>query len=115
MDLSHPSSTTKPEAQTLVVTTEVLQTEQYLVENPEHAEYLRKANRRGFSLLNIRRAATRWGLVALLGIVSVGFVANLGAITGRAEYDGIHLGRAFQSLFSEMNQEKKIWDTVDSM
>ena len=98
-----------------MTTSEELQTQKYMVENPEHADYLRRVNRRKFSLLAIRRSVMRWGLVALLGVASLWLVSNVGAITGRAQYNGIRLGTLVQSLFSEMNQEKKIWDTVDSM
>ena len=90
-----------------------LSTAKYVVENPEYAEYLRWANRRRLDPKEVAQKIKKWAGITL---VLIGLVwaygkwqkSRMGYQTGT-----VQIGRTFRAMFSSLDQEKKIWDTIE--
>ena len=90
-----------------------LQTEKYLVENPEHAEYLRRANRKPINLARVFDKAKFWFLSIICLVAFVWFGSSFRSSMQSTHYRTMHIGRILNSMIGELDQQEKVWAEID--
>ena len=93
------------------MSTKPLETARYLDTSPEHAKFLKRANRRRLRPGQVRRVVSRTML--LIGFVGACFIAiQARGMGGTGRGIGVNLIRSLRAMIGELNQEQKIWDSI---